>query len=150
MRRIVVAGLVGFLVVGTGPAPAQAATPESTYAAAAVKATNKARLDHDRRKLRTSDCLRRFAVRQARRMAAREAMFHQDLRPVLRECGLRAAGENVAYGYPTGRAVVRRGWMRSPGHRANILNREFRLVAVGARRSDDDVWFSAQVFGRRA
>jgi uncharacterized protein YkwD len=150
MRRIVVAGLVGFLVVGAGPMPVEAATSESTYASAAVKATNQARVNHDRRKLRTSDCLRRFAVRQAKRMAAQEAMFHQDLGPVLRECGLRVAGENVAYGYPTGRAVVRRGWMRSPGHRANILNREYRLVAVGARRSDDGVWFSAQVFGRRA
>ncbi len=44
------------------------------------------------------------------------------------------AGENVAYGYPTGRSVVNRGWMRSEGHRANILSPGFKLVAVAARR----------------
>ena len=39
--------------------------------------------------------------------------------------------------------------MRSEGHRANILSRGFRLVAVGARRDGDGTWYAAQVFGRR-
>ena len=60
-----------------------------------------------------------------------------------------AAGENVAYGYPNGRAVVNQGWMKSEGHRANILSRGFKLVAVAARRDDDGTWYAAQVFGRR-
>jgi uncharacterized protein YkwD len=148
MRRVV-AGLVGAVLVGAGPAPAEAATPESTYAAAAVRAINKARVNHDRRELRTSACLRGFAARHASRMAAQEAMYHQELGPIMAQCGLRTAGENVAYGYPTGRAVVRKGWMRSEGHRANILSRAFRLVAVAARRSDDGTWYVAQVFGRK-
>ena len=53
------------------------------------------------------------------------------------ECGLVTTGENVAYGYPTGRKVVNQGWMRSDGHRANILNPDFKLVAVAARRDDE-------------
>ena len=40
-------------------------------------------------------------------------------------------------------------WMASPGHRANILNRGFRIVAVAARQSAGGRWYSAQVFGRR-
>ena len=42
----------------------------------------------------------------------------------------RAAGENIAMGYPTPEAVVN-GWMNSPGHRANILNRSFTTIGVG-------------------
>ena len=76
-------------------------------------------------------------------------MYHQDLGPVMDGCGLSNAGENVAYGYPSGRAVVRRGWMHSEGHRANILSRDYRLVAVAARRDDGGTWYVAQVFGRR-
>ena len=42
-------------------------------------------------------------------------------------------GENIAWGsgsYATPREIVA-GWMRSPGHRANILHRSFREVGVG-------------------
>ena len=42
-------------------------------------------------------------------------------------------GENIAYGgehYGTPKAIVK-AWMHSPGHKANILNRNFRDVGVG-------------------
>jgi uncharacterized protein YkwD len=42
-------------------------------------------------------------------------------------------GENIAYGLRsdgTPRNIVQ-GWMRSPGHRANILNNRFRYLGVG-------------------
>ncbi len=38
--------------------------------------------------------------------------------------------ENIAKGYPTAAAVVK-GWMNSPGHRANILNCGLRAIGVG-------------------
>jgi uncharacterized protein YkwD len=130
------------------PATAEAG-PASDYARAAVRATNAARVEHDRRPLRVVDCLQDFARRQAGAMARQERMFHQDLGPMMERCHLVSAGENVAYGYPTGRSVVNRGWMEFDGHRANILSRGFRLVAVAARRDDDGTWYAAQVFGRR-
>ena len=34
-------------------------------------------------------------------------------------------GENIAAGYPTAEEVVA-AWMSSPGHRANILNANYR------------------------
>lgn len=40
------------------------------------------------------------------------------------------AGENIATGYPTPRAVVR-AWMASPGHCRNILDPSFRDVGTG-------------------
>ncbi len=40
------------------------------------------------------------------------------------------AGENIAYGQKTPQEVVT-GWMNSPGHRANILNKNFNKIGVG-------------------
>ncbi len=42
----------------------------------------------------------------------------------------RTAGENIATGYGTPRAVVR-GWMASAGHCANILNPTYRDIGTG-------------------
>jgi uncharacterized protein YkwD len=141
-------------VLSGGPtfwaAPAEAAAPAAErYQHQALDATNRARHHHDRAALRAQACVQRYAERQARRMARQDRMFHQDLGPVLRDCGLLIAGENVAMGYPSGRSVVNDGWMHSAGHRANILNPSYRLLGVGARRSADGTWYAAQVFGRR-
>ena len=43
----------------------------------------------------------------------------------------RTAGENIASGQQTAEAVVA-AWMKSPGHRANILNPHFGHLGVGA------------------
>lgn len=40
------------------------------------------------------------------------------------------AGENIAWGYPTGSAVLN-GWLGSPGHRANIENAAYSHHGVG-------------------
>ena len=40
------------------------------------------------------------------------------------------AGENIAWGYPTGEAVLE-GWLGSSGHRANIENCSFTEHGVG-------------------
>jgi uncharacterized protein YkwD len=145
--RVLGAVLAATTLIGLAPAAAQ--TPEQTYQRQAFAATNQQRDRHDRADLRHQDCVHRYAVRQAARMARQDRMFHQDLGRVLRDCGLRMAGENVAYGYQTGRAVVNAGWMHSEGHRANILNPSYRLLGLGARRSDEGRWYAAQVFGRR-
>jgi uncharacterized protein YkwD len=144
---VVTATVTVAIVVGV-PAGAQA-SPASEYAAKAVQATNAARDANGRKAFKVDECLRGFAVKQARRMATAGDIFHQDLGPVMEACGLVTTGENVAYGYPTGRSVVNQGWMKSEGHRANILNPDFRLVAVAARRDENGTWYAAQVFGRR-
>ncbi|QIX25974.1 CAP domain-containing protein [Nocardioides sp. JQ2195] len=123
-------------------------TSPKTYKNQAVRATNRHRADEDRKRLRSQDCLKRMARNHARRMASQRRMFHQDLGRVMSECHLTMVGENVAYGYPSGRSVVNRGWMHSDGHRANILQRRYRLIGVAARKGDGR-WYVAQVFGRR-
>lgn len=129
------------------PSTAQAQTVER-YERQARVVTNAHRVDHDLVRLKKKPCVQRFARRQARRMANQQRMFHQDLGVVLNRCDLSAVGENVAYGYATGRAVVR-AWLASPGHRANLLNPVYRQLGMAARKGDDDQWYAVQVFGRR-
>jgi len=148
LPRILAAAVVSLAVLVVSPA--EATTPESTYQTAIHVTTNQARVVRDRVRLRRNACVQRFAVRQSKRMAAQERMFHQDLGPILAACGLRKVGENVAFGYASGVELVLQGWMRSTGHRANILDRGFRLLGSGARRSEDGTWYAAQVFGRKA
>jgi uncharacterized protein YkwD len=57
-----------------------------------------------------------------------------------------AAGENIAWGYPTAQEVMD-AWMASPGHRANILNCAMRSVGAGVTYSSDGTPYYTQVFG---
>jgi uncharacterized protein YkwD len=52
-------------------------------------------------------------------------------------------GENIAQGYPSEKEVVA-GWLSSPGHCANIMNKNFKEMGV-ARASD----YWTQDFGSR-
>ena len=150
MRRLV-ATLVGTLLaltVLTLPSPAHA-VQQWGYQNQAVAATKAQRAAYHRPQVRVDACLKRFAVRHAQRMASERRMFHQDLQPILRQCRLSRVGENVAYGYRDGRDVVNRGWMNSPSHKVNLLDRRYRLVAVGARRASNGQWYVSQLLGRR-
>ena len=60
-------------------------------------------------------------------------------------------GENIAWGswdYATPKSIVR-GWMHSPPHRANILDRRLRDFAVGVARSGRDAATYTLAFGSR-
>jgi uncharacterized protein YkwD len=153
MRRLValLATLTMLVVTGAASAPAQAQAKSAAgkYAQQAFTATNANRDNNGVKELKPSDCIKRAAVRQAKAMAQQERIFHQDLGPLMRQCKLSTAGENVAYGYRTGKSVVNDGWMNSEGHRDNILNPSFRLMGIGARKGHDGHWYVAQVFGRK-
>ena len=152
MRRALALLASAAVLLGTAGAAAEARTTsaEQKYAQQAFTATNANRIHQGLRALGPSDCLKHAAVRQAKLMAQQEQMFHQDLNRVMRDCHLNTAGENVAYGFSTGRSVVNDGWMKSEGHRANILNPQFRLMGIGARKGHNGYWYVAQVFGRKS
>lgn len=58
-----------------------------------------------------------------------------------------ALGENVASGFATVDAVVR-GLLKSPVHRANLLNRSYTSVGFGAASDDSGVLYWTQDFSR--
>ena len=60
------------------------------------------------------------------------------------------AGENLAVHYTTAESVED-GWMQSPGHRANILNKTYTQVGIGIARGQfegAETTFVVQHFGR--
>ncbi|GAB2877206.1 CAP domain-containing protein [Nocardioides pacificus] len=140
------------LLVPTAPtaqaAQSRAIAPDR-YEGQAVSASNAQRQRQGRKRLATNRCLARQADRHALRMARQRRIFHQDLYRVMRVCRLRSSGENVAAGFPNGVAVVNRGWMRSAGHRENLLSPRHRLVGIGAVKRNGR-WYVAQVLGARA
>jgi uncharacterized protein YkwD len=137
----------GASVARSGTGSAAKASARARYQRQAHRTTNARRDDAGLDALGKGDCVQRFAVRWARTMAAETRMYHQDLGPILESCGLTGVGENVAYGYSSGRAVVNVGWMHSPGHRENILNPGWRVMGIGARQGVDGLWYVSQVFG---
>ena len=144
--RLLAVALAAVLALTAAPAPA--ATPaEVKYGNKIIKMVNNIRENHNRVELRKNRCLQRFANRQAERMANQRRLFHQDLGRIQRACGVGWVGENVARGNISANQMVGL-WMNSPGHRANILNRPYRLTGVGARRGGGQ-WWAAQVFGRK-
>lgn len=143
-------GVVAGTAAPVDAVPAEKQTPQGKYQRQAHTATNKQRAARELKELRRNDCVQRFAIRQAKAMAKKEDMFHQELGPILEECGLSMAAENVAAGFPNGRSVVNDGWMKSEGHRANIVNPDYRLLGIGARKGHDGRWYVSQVFGRKA
>lgn len=69
--------------------------------------------------------------------------------------GWRAAGENVAWISEGGRGTpeeiaqrMHQGWLDSPGHRANMLNRDYTHVGIGVAFSAEHGYYLTQVFAR--
>ena len=144
----IILGLLGGLAMVAVPLTQSAqASASGTYENSVYANTNIQRDKYDRVALKGAKCLDTFAERQAKAMAAQGRIYHQDLGPIMKTCNLNTVGENIAYGYPNGTSVVA-AWMRSSGHRANILNPNFRLIAVGAYQDSHGSWYVAQVFGR--
>ena len=135
------------LLVGPLVQPASASV-SATYENRAIAHTNSERSDRDRVKLKKSKCLDRFAERQARAMAASRTLHHQPMRPVLDACRLSQAGENVAFGYPSGTAVVN-AWMHSADHQQNLLNSRHRMIGLGAYQDAEGYWYISEVLGRK-
>lgn len=65
----------------------------------------------------------------------------------LKEVGVsyRGTGENIAWGQKTPEEVVK-AWMNSPGHRANIMNPNFKNIGVGYERNRNKTPYWVQLF----
>ena len=146
---LVMMALVSIGLLAGPLSPPAIASVSGSYEHAVNVHSNRQRVAHDRVALKKSTCLDRYAERQARRMAKKQRMYHQHMGPILRRCHLSQVGENVAVGFPNGKAVTR-AWMKSPGHRKNLLNTRHRLIGIGAYRDAHGRWYVSQVLGRRA
>ena len=125
-----------------GAEPAEASQRDLANATLCLMNAERARRGMARLKLSTS--LGTAAGRHARDMAVHNYFSHNSRSGAsfvtrIRRAGyLRSArrwsvGENIAWGAgsrATPRSIMR-SWMRSPGHRANLLARHYREVGIG-------------------
>ena len=147
-----------------GPSRPMPLPPSSQPAGGAVNAVAEeivVRTNDERRALHIpaftrSQSLMRAAQLQANQMATRAKMAHElpgaaypSLGSRLAAAGyqMSAAGENIAEGQPTAPAVVA-GWMKSPGHRTNMLDTRFTEMGAGVATANNGRRFYAQVFAR--
>jgi len=146
-RSTILALLAAVAAFGATPAPAAAAaevTAVNKLEYAVIKRMNTVRKAHGRSPLRAATRLNRAGHRHVVNMARNGYFAHRWsngdpfgtwIRRYWPGSGYRSwsAGENLYWEGPstTARRVVR-AWMRSPGHRRNLLSREWRRVGVGA------------------
>jgi uncharacterized protein YkwD len=145
-------------VVGDCTPASDWGTSRPDLASDVVNRINSHRTSIGRVALKVSPTLTKAAVWKARHMARYSYMQHDDPAPPiartvpdrLEACGYPSRttgwGENIAYGYSTGAAVVQ-AWLNSPGHRANIENASFRSTGVGAATNASGVVYWSQEFG---
>ena len=102
--------------------------------------------------------LEQAAQKHARDMAARRTLSHAGgdgssmSDRVAREAyAFSTLGENVSAGYTTVPEALA-GWMRSPGHCANMMSKSFREVGVAGASVPGDTygWYRAMVLGSPA
>jgi uncharacterized protein YkwD len=142
MRRLLTTSALAMLLALI-VAPIGSATPESRAATAGISASerallaevNRVRTAHGLGMLRSDGRLIRAARAHTQSMLRGQTFAHGDTVARLRRFGVRSGrvGENLAWGtgtYASAQAIVRM-WLKSPGHRANLLHRGFRKIGLG-------------------
>lgn len=129
------------------PAPATVAaagnTASASYAQQIVSLVNKERAAAGISAVSGLDSLNKVAAAKATDMRANNYFSHTSPTygspfDMMASFGVtyRAAGENIAMGQRSAEEVMT-AWMNSPGHRANILNKDFNYIGVGF---DNNYW----------
>ncbi|MFE5158277.1 CAP domain-containing protein [Streptomyces sp. NPDC056697] len=144
-RKIAIAALAVAAVGVPSAAMAQSATAGSTSATSAaatdqqevVDLVNSERSKAGCKPLTVNEKLTKAAQDHSEDMAAHSNMSHtgsdgSSPGDRIERAGYSwsSYGENVAYGYESPKSVME-GWMNSSGHKANILNCDFKEIGVG-------------------
>jgi len=133
------AALLASTLVALSPAPASASGPNTSSILSAV---NSSRANAGRRPLSLRSDLSAVAYNWSQHMASTGTLAHN---PSLTRqvTHWRWVGENVGYG-PDWRSVET-AFMNSPGHRSNILDRDYTQIGIGVVVKNGRVWVT-QVF----
>jgi uncharacterized protein YkwD len=141
-------------------APVAAQTPGELLATAraVIERANAVRADVDARVLNESPELMQAAQEYAEELARLERLSHESptagritmqQRVAATGVSWQRAAENLAA--LSGRAEIAGNiidmWLRSPGHRRNLLDPVFTLTGVGVARDRQSAWYVVQLYG---
>jgi Cysteine-rich secretory protein family len=118
-----------------------------------LDATNRERTAAGLQVLKWDDALAAAARQHAQLMAQENSLSHQlpgesplDRRVAQAGAKFALVAENIAVGPNPG--SIHDGWMRSPGHRRNILNAEITAIGIATTRGSGGL-FAVQDFSRK-
>ena len=137
--------LLVLVLAGANVASAALTAREQAF----VAAVNATRAANGVGPLRVDSTLTRAARYQSRVLLARDVLTHGDFADRLRSFGAtgRLLGENLAWGSAgaAGPQAIVQAWMRSPGHRENLLRPSFSRIGLGAVVGEFSGWSGATV-----
>ncbi|AFM27651.1 CAP domain-containing protein [Desulfomonile tiedjei] len=125
-----------------------------------VHYTNRERVKKGLKPLQPSDALKYTAGKHTEHMCEAQLLAHEDeafpqewrtLSQRLKIANVRAGAENVAYrtieakGDTWAEEVVK-GWMKSPPHRKNILDKSQKYIGVTVLPCKNEIGYTTQVF----
>lgn len=96
--------------------------------------------------LEKDESLCRYAAEWAENMANTKRLKHSSMSNIM-QLGFRSAGENIAYGQKDEESVMKT-WMRSPGHKRNIMNKSFTHIGCGFYDANGVVYWCV-CFGKK-
>lgn len=141
MRRPFLATIAAVVLAGSllvaQPAAAAPSTAASTCSATAItkakamilKEVNAARKKSKLPALKEVGSMDTVARNWSVKQASAGRMSHNKSYSKQLPKGWSSAGENVAFGYVA--ANVTKAWLKSPGHRANILKKSYTHIGIG-------------------
>lgn len=152
MRRMVPIVVVLLVIGCRPPAPPPPAPPNPQAEDALIELTNKVRSEKALKPLNKNEQLSIAARKYAQLMASRDTLSHNldgSIGSRISREGYqwRSCGENIAWSYPTVQKVMD-GWLSSPGHRNNIMSKDFQDIGVGLAYNQRKEAYFCQVFGR--
>ena len=135
MRRVLASFGMLFCAFTLVPTAAQARTTLSRSELSLFQAVNGARTTRGLAPLRIDPALERAARSWSAQLLAANAFTHGAFAQRMQTFHVRgpAMGENLGWGsgpYATAQSMVRM-WLKSPGHRANLLRPGYRRIGIG-------------------
>ena len=122
--------------------PIKKVSPKETTSDKLLKLHNVQR--KDRPLFVLDDKLSKYAQAHAEWMAKNDKLKHSEIKALLED--FHTVGENIAWNQRDEAEVVE-GWMNSPGHRANILNKSFTKIGFGLAHNKDNEPYWCTCFG---
>lgn len=131
MRRILVAS-VGCLVLAVAASCAKA-TEETNLRL--LSEHNRHREARGMEPLVLNEDLCEYAQNHAESMASKGHLVHSSMSNLASVLGNGNVGENIAWGQ-TSEEQVCDAWIKSPGHKANILSKRYKKVGFGVKEDE--------------
>ena len=96
--------------------------------------------------LQKNSFLMNYAQKWSNKMAIENKLYHSSMRGII-ELGFNTVAENIAYGQKSPEEVMKT-WMKSSGHRKNILNTNFTEIGCGMSLSENGRLYWCVCFAR--